>query len=71
MKPAFNLSSYLPSLVAVALAAGAIGQLTGCGQTGPLYLPPKPKALSTPAQPPQPAQPMQGSSIQEPAPATK
>jgi predicted small lipoprotein YifL len=53
--------SNLRFLVAASLAAGAISQLAACGQTGPLYLPPKPKALSTPEQaltaPPQQANP--------------
>jgi predicted small lipoprotein YifL len=48
-------------LLAASLAAGMFSQLTACGQTGPLYLPPKPKALSTPEQaptaPPQKANP--------------
>jgi predicted small lipoprotein YifL len=67
VKLAFNL----PTFVAAVLAAGMISQLSACGQTGPLYLPPKPKALSTPAQPPKAAPEKSSPAIQEPAPVTK
>jgi predicted small lipoprotein YifL len=64
-----SLSSHIailivkPNFLSSLIAAAVISQLAACGQTGPLYLPPKPKAISTPAQPPAATQ-------EKPAPAT-
>ncbi|MDQ9170988.1 lipoprotein [Oxalobacteraceae bacterium R-40] len=66
MKPIFNI----PFLITATITAGMFSQLTACGQTGPLYLPSKPAALSKPAQPPKESQ-ENPAAAPEPAPVTK
>jgi predicted small lipoprotein YifL len=41
----------LPRIAVVSVAAVLLSQLAACGQRGPLYLPSKPDATSTPASP--------------------
>jgi predicted small lipoprotein YifL len=67
VKPIFNI----PFLITASITAGMLSQLTACGQTGPLYLPPKPAALSKPAQPPKGAQENPAAAAPEPASVTK
>ena len=55
--PHFNLHcnrsrlTAIPSIVAVVATVILASLLGGCGQKGPLFLPVKPEAISTPAKP--------------------
>jgi predicted small lipoprotein YifL len=67
VKPIFNISFLIKAIV----TAGMLSQLTACGQTGPLYLPPKPAALSKPSQLPEHTQENPAAAAPESAPVTK
>jgi predicted small lipoprotein YifL len=55
--PHFNLTcnrsrlTAIPSIVAVVATVMLVSLLSACGQKGPLFLPGKPEAISTPAKP--------------------
>jgi predicted small lipoprotein YifL len=38
-----------PRFTAISIALALMSQLAACGQTGPLYLPPKPAPVTVPA----------------------
>jgi predicted small lipoprotein YifL len=49
-------------------ATGLLLLLSGCGQTGPLYLPPPETPPAKPAKPAKPAEPLAAPTSVEPAP---
>jgi len=61
-------------LCTLALALAGAASLTACGQKGPLFFPPPPKAIpsagATPAAPANPAAPVATPDIAQPPPAT-